>query len=562
MTPLVLVRIIEVSIHFVVFLVESTKWFSDLVGPIGLQWYFAICASVMQAESLLWASDFRIVRMLQMLGLAKDMVVEVAPYTVTNFVLYLLAGTCIIFSTPLRWLFVGPLGIAGIVYFLVGSMTMPGDHAQVGILLTQASIFAVAIAGLCASKVASERTERDLFARMTSEKVLRCTAERERELTQGSEGQRGATTSALERSERASEATTGITSRIFASFQTAGTDLTSAFQSLANLGHAEHWAIELDDLAIDASRDKVLGAGGFGFVTQASYHGALVALKVAKHSQGTRRGQIEALAQELRAFRHLRHPNLVLFYGACIDPVTCELMLVMEYVQGLSLTGMAQKPMTKLGILQRSKITYGLACGLNYLHTREPAIIHGDVKSENVIVELRREGVMHSKLLDFGLSRLLTKSPRPLGGTQLWMAPEVRLRTASPSTCADVYSFAWVLYMTMTGRYPSQVVSSSSLMEAFAAKSVPSIAWPSDMSWPEGCEQLCASCMCFDAEARPAMRVARRLSAEWCGKVEDASDSSNFAEVLDSVRRTAMAKKPVQFATLPISDGQGMHIAL
>lgn len=53
----------------------------------------------------------------------------------------------------------------------------------------------------------------------------------------------------------------------------------------------------------------------------ASYHGAEVALKLPRKSCSP--ASLESLAsvvEELRIFRRLRHPNIVDFYGACIDP--------------------------------------------------------------------------------------------------------------------------------------------------------------------------------------------------------------------------------------------------
>ena len=47
------------------------------------------------------------------------------------------------------------------------------------------------------------------------------------------------------------------------------------------------------------------------------------------------------------------------------------------------------------------------AAGLNYLHTRKPAIIHNDVRSPNVfLVELRADAPIVAKLADYGLARL------------------------------------------------------------------------------------------------------------------------------------------------------------
>ena len=46
------------------------------------------------------------------------------------------------------------------------------------------------------------------------------------------------------------------------------------------------------------------------------------------------KGDVDTLANELRILRHVRHPNVVLFYGACLDVESCGLVLVMKWVLG------------------------------------------------------------------------------------------------------------------------------------------------------------------------------------------------------------------------------------
>lgn len=41
---------------------------------------------------------------------------------------------------------------------------------------------------------------------------------------------------------------------------------------------------------------------------------------------------------ELRLLRHVRHPNIVAFFGAAVDPRSLELVLVFEKIEGSVLT--------------------------------------------------------------------------------------------------------------------------------------------------------------------------------------------------------------------------------
>ena len=61
---------------------------------------------------------------------------------------------------------------------------------------------------------------------------------------------------------------------------------------------------------------------------------------------------------------------------------------------------------------------------LVYMHSRSPPVVHGDLKSGNILMQ--RDGpLVHAKVLDFGLSRILARNARALGGTLRYMAPEV-----------------------------------------------------------------------------------------------------------------------------------------
>jgi len=60
-----------------------------------------------------------------------------------------------------------------------------------------------------------------------------------------------------------------------------------------------------------------------------------------------------------------------------------------------------------------------------------------------------------AKLLDFGLSRVATQNARPLGGTVIWMAPEVRANPdRSWSPIAEVFSLGCVALFCLRGLRP------------------------------------------------------------------------------------------------------------
>lgn len=62
-----------------------------------------------------------------------------------------------------------------------------------------------------------------------------------------------------------------------------------------------------------------------------------------------------------------------------------------------------------------------IASGLQFLHNASPAVIHGDLKSRNVLVDAQ----FRAKVADFGLSSHLGSSKGKATGTPFWMAPEL-----------------------------------------------------------------------------------------------------------------------------------------
>jgi serine/threonine protein kinase len=88
--------------------------------------------------------------------------------------------------------------------------------------------------------------------------------------------------------------------------------------------------------------------------------------------------------------------------------------------------------------LKALKILLDVARGVLYLHTRNPPIVHRDIKSLNVLVTLDDKGLV----ADFGLTKIKTHGfLSTYCGSPAWTAPEV-LRHEQYGEPADVYRYA------------------------------------------------------------------------------------------------------------------------
>ncbi|KAF4738916.1 Mitogen-activated protein kinase kinase kinase 7, partial [Perkinsus olseni] len=150
--------------------------------------------------------------------------------------------------------------------------------------------------------------------------------------------------------------------------------------------------------------EQELGAGEFGQVFRGSYKGKEVAIKRlyydASRMASARHGEqiVKDLVREVESFRHLDHPGLVRFLGACLElPHLC---LVTEYMPGGNLHQLLHVRRVRLSRGQRLKMAIQLTDAVAYLHAQNPVIVHRDLKTMNVVLD--RE--MNAKLCDFGLT--------------------------------------------------------------------------------------------------------------------------------------------------------------
>lgn len=192
-----------------------------------------------------------------------------------------------------------------------------------------------------------------------------------------------------------------------------------------------------------------IGQGSYAVVYRGIWNGSDVAVKVyfgKDYSPGT----FLDYKKEIDIMKRLRHPNVLLFMGAVYSHE--RLAIVTEYIPRGSLFKTLHKNNQAIDMRRRLRMALDVARGMNYLHHRNPPIVHRDLKSSNLLVDKS----WTVKVGDFGLSRLKSatfltaKSGR---GTPQWMAPEV-LRNEPSNEKSDVFSFGVILWELMTVSIP------------------------------------------------------------------------------------------------------------
>ena len=155
--------------------------------------------------------------------------------------------------------------------------------------------------------------------------------------------------------------------------------------------------------------------------------------------------------RELKLLAEFSHPNIVKFRGICIpdDNSQVPCMLVSELCENGDLFDYIRN-VPRPSVNRVLGLMLDIARGLEYLHTRKPAIIHRDCKSSNILIN--RNG--QAKVGDFGLARVKTSARsmiRSLVGTVNWQAPELWSPHPRYDYKVDVFSAAMVYWEMMSG---------------------------------------------------------------------------------------------------------------
>jgi hypothetical protein len=219
----------------------------------------------------------------------------------------------------------------------------------------------------------------------------------------------------------------------------------------------------------------------------------------------------KAFRREAEMLCRLRHPNVVLFVGACSE--LPDLMLVTEFVARGSLFHVLHRHNVVLDYATKLYMALGAACGVQYLH--RCGILHRDLKSGNLLVSSDNT----VKVSDFGLARFSRsfadgrKRQRVSVLDVRIQAPEVlRSGRKEYTVKSDVYSFALLLWELAERREPFRNLELAQLVNGVVKHRLrPTL--PNNVRAEYS--SLVEACWHHDAERRPTFdEIVRLLSLE------------------------------------------------
>ncbi|GMH77306.1 hypothetical protein TrLO_g11893 [Triparma laevis f. longispina] len=201
---------------------------------------------------------------------------------------------------------------------------------------------------------------------------------------------------------------------------------------------------------------RIIGEGTFGRVWVAKWRSSQVAVKEFVFAQAAVMGRstqrkeiIEEIVGEAGTMSCLRHPHILQLFGCSL---TSQAIWIVSEVCCLgSLRQVLDDSDRSLSTKDKLKLAIDVADGMVYLHGKEPAIIHRDLKSHNIFVH-EAGGIMSAKIGDWGSARAALAGNRTMThgvGTACWLAPEV-IKHSRASKLSDAYGFAIVLWELAT----------------------------------------------------------------------------------------------------------------
>ncbi|KAL7208651.1 hypothetical protein ACSBR1_030398 [Camellia fascicularis] len=210
------------------------------------------------------------------------------------------------------------------------------------------------------------------------------------------------------------------------------------------------------------STKHCVGKGGCGTVYQADLtSGQVVAVKKLTVSPDGDLANLKGFTSEIHALTEIRHHNIVKLYGYCSHQR--HSFLVYEFLEGGSLGKILsmEDHVLYFDWIKRVNVVKDVANALSYMHHDcSPAIIHRDISSKNVLLDL--EFVAH--ISDFGTARFLKPNSSnwtSFAGTFGYTAPELAYTMEVNERC-DVYSFGVLTLEVIMGKHPGDLIYSLS----------------------------------------------------------------------------------------------------
>jgi kinase suppressor of Ras 2 len=172
-----------------------------------------------------------------------------------------------------------------------------------------------------------------------------------------------------------------------------------------------------------------IGESRIGEIHKGHWHGEVLIYTYTRSGDGrSKHPNMVEFTRHLAQLTKVRHENIMLFMGACIEPNHMSVITSMQ--KGLSLHDTLYVKQRSLTFPAKLNILRQVAQAMGYLHAR--GIVHGKISSNNIIVENK----VKICLMDQGVNSRLPQS------NQHMLLPRRHLTYLSPELIRSLCVFA------------------------------------------------------------------------------------------------------------------------
>ncbi|XP_065893327.1 ubiquilin-1-like isoform X2 [Dysidea avara] len=238
------------------------------------------------------------------------------------------------------------------------------------------------------------------------------------------------------------------------------------------MGQGQPRITELKDITLTGVLTKgiELGRGAYGHVFKVKYRDRnrnetfaakeIHPLLLQGASQEEKEVIKNKFIKEILYCSEICHPNIVKFVGVYYSKesgLSGIPNMVMELMED-SLASFVEKNKSKIATDTKMSILFDVSCGLTYLHTHIPPVIHRDLSPNNVMLTSK----LVAKIGDLGVAKVIdvgrrgTKSTLTMApGCQDFMPPEALVPNPVYSFPVDVFSFGGIALFVFSEEWPS-----------------------------------------------------------------------------------------------------------
>jgi eukaryotic-like serine/threonine-protein kinase len=294
---------------------------------------------------------------------------------------------------------------------------------------------------------------------------------------------------------------------------------------------------------------REIARGGMGIVYAAMDEKLerRIALKAAKSGFNKR------LPPEVRNASEISHPNVCKIFEihTATTPEGDIDFITMEFLDGETLSERLHRG---VGKSEAREIAQQICAGLSEAHRNK--VVHGDLKSNNVILTTEADGTMRAVITDFGLARgleaPLRQQPPQAAGTPAYMAPELWTGHKA-SFGSDVYALGVILNELLLGQLPQG--SNTTAVDWSETRHVQR----RPRGWRRKWDRIITRCLDPDSSRRfkDAAEVARALAPSRSRRLFIAAAAAIVLALVSSIWTYEKATAPqevVRLAILPFES--------